>query len=115
MKRLLMLAASIIAAFGLTSCEPEMSRAILGTWKAETMEATVEGMVLTFDLETVGLGMSFTFKDNGTGTATVSEKVESSYTEDSMDFDYTLEDGMLTMNAEGDIVSIYDFEFEFMN
>jgi hypothetical protein len=106
MKRLLMLAASIIAAFGLTSCEPEMSRAILGTWEAETMEATVEGMVLTFDLETVGLGMSFTFKDNGTGTATVSEKVESSYTEDSMDFDYTLEDGLLTMDAEGDIVSI---------
>ena len=102
MKRLFAIVASVIAALGLTSCEPEMSRAIVGTWEAETMEASIEGMVLTFDLDEVGVGMTFIFKDNGTGSLTETEEGQSF----TVDFDYTVEDGLLSMDVEGDVESI---------
>lgn len=102
MKRLIMLAASVIAVFSLTSCEPEMSRAIIGTWEATSMEATVEGINMNFELEKMGLSMTFIFKENGTGTLV--EKVEGETM--SMDFDYSIEDGLLTLDSEGDIETV---------
>ena len=102
MKRLLMLAASVIAALGLTSCEPEMSRAIVGTWEATSVEATIEGINLSFDLEEMGVGITFMFKDDGTGVVTEKEEGQTI----SMNFDYSIEDGLLTLDIEGDVQSI---------
>ena len=43
MKRFLILTA-LMAVLGLTSCEKEPSKAIVGTWEATTVEMNISGM-----------------------------------------------------------------------
>lgn len=93
---------AILAVLGLASCNKEESKAIVGTWEATTIEMTIEGIKMEVDITEVGAGMSFLFKADGTGSVT--EAVDGSTM--TMNFEYTLSDGMLTLTIEGDSESI---------
>ena len=54
------------------------------------------------DIAEYGVGMIFTFRDNGSGTLTESAEGESI----SFDFNYSVEGDTLIMEAEGDVAEI---------
>ena len=101
MKRFLILTA-LMAVLGLTSCEKEPSKAIVGTWEATTVEMSISGMKMEMDITEMGSEMKITFKDNGTATITETSEEESI----SMDFSYSVEGNTLILEAEGDLVEI---------
>ena len=101
MKRFLILTA-IMAVLGLTSCEKEPSKAIVGTWEATTVEMSISGMKMEMDITEMGSEMKITFKDNGTATITETSEGESM----SMDFSYSVEGNTLILEAEGDLAEI---------
>ena len=91
-----------MAVLGLTSCEKEPSKAIVGTWEATTVEMSISGMKMEMDITEMGSEMKITFKDNGTATITETSEEESI----SMDFPYSVEGNTLILEAEGDLVEI---------
>ena len=101
MKRFLILTA-LMAVLGLTSCEKEPSKAIVGTWEATTVEMSISGMKMEMDITEMGSKMKITFKDNGTATITETSEEESI----SMDFSYSVEGNTLILEAEGDLAEI---------
>ena len=101
MKRFLILTA-LMAVLGLTSCEKEPSKAIVGTWEATTVEMSISGMKMEMDITEMGSKMKITFKDNGTATITETSEGESI----SMDFSYSVEGNTLILEAEGDLAEI---------
>ncbi|MBO5942422.1 MAG: lipocalin family protein [Bacteroidales bacterium] len=101
MKRFLILTA-LMAVLGLTSCEKEPSKAIVGTWEATTVEMSISGMKMEMDITEMGSKMKITFKDNGTATITETSEEESM----SMDFSYSVEGNTLILEAEGDLAEI---------
>ena len=101
MKRFLILTA-LMAVLGLTSCEKEPSKAIVGTWEATTVEMSISGMKMEMDITEMGSKMKITFKDNGTATITETSEGESM----SMDFSYSVEGNTLILEAEGDLAEI---------
>ena len=101
MKRLLMIAA-ILSLLMFVSCEKFGGNAIVGTWKATTMEMNIEGITMSFGLEEMGAEMSFTFRKDGTGEAYMSAEGET----DSMEFEYEAKGNILYMDYEGDVEEI---------
>ena len=101
MKRLLMITA-ILSLLMFVSCEKFGGNAIVGTWKATTMEMNVEGMSMSFELAEMGAEMSFTFRKDGTGEAYMSAEGET----DSMEFEYEAKGNILYMDYEGDVEEI---------
>ena len=101
MKRLLMITA-ILSLLLFVSCEKFGNNAIVGTWKATTMEMNVEGMSMSFELAEMGAEMSFTFRKDGTGEAYMSAEGET----DSMEFEYEAKGNILYMDYEGDVEEI---------
>ena len=91
-----------MAVLGLTSCEKEPSKAIVGTWEATTVEMSISGMKMEMDITEMGSEMKITFKDNGTATITETSEEESI----SMDFSYSVEGNTLILEAEGDLAEI---------
>ena len=96
MKRMLLLTA-LMAILGLSSCEKEPSVAIVGTWEAVKMEATMTGMTMTVDMAEAGMTMLFTFKANGTG----STYIESEGQGERVPFEYELYGNILTLSSDG--------------
>ena len=101
MKKFLIMTA-LMAVLGLTSCEKEPSKAIVGTWEATTVEMNISGMKMEMDITEMGSGMKITFNDNGTATITETSEGESM----SMDFSYSVEGNTLILEAEGDLAEI---------
>lgn len=101
MKRLLMIAA-ILSLLMFVSCEKMGNNAIVGKWKATTMEMNIEGITMSFGLEEMGAEMSFTFRKDGTGEAYMSAEGET----DSMEFEYEAKGNILYMDYEGDVEEI---------
>ena len=101
MKRFLILTA-LMAVLGLTSCEKEPSKAIVGTWEATTVEMSISGMKMEMDISEMGSEMKITFNDNGTATITGTSEGESM----NLDFSYSVEGNTLIMEAEGDLAEI---------
>ena len=101
MKKFLILTA-LMAVLGLTSCEKEPSKAIVGTWEATTVEMSISGMKMEMDITEMGSEMKITFQDNGTATITGTSDGESM----NMDFSYSVEGNTLILEAEGDLAEI---------
>ena len=101
MKRFLILTA-LTAVLGLTSCEKEPSKAIVGTWEATTVEMSISGMKMEMDITEMGSEMKITFKDNGTATIMETSEGESM----NLDFSYSVEGNTLILEAEGDLAEI---------
>ena len=96
MKRFFVITA-IMAVLGLTSCEKEASKAIVGTWKAMKMEATVAGINMTIDMAEKEMNMEFTFNADGTG----SMLVEAGGKSETNRFEYSVNGNLLSL-IEGD-------------
>ena len=101
MKKFLILTA-LMAVLGLTSCEKEPSKAIVGTWEATTVEMSISGMKMEMDITEMGSEMKITFKENGTAAITGTSEGESM----NMDFSYSVEGNTLILEAEGDLAEI---------
>ena len=93
---------AILSLLMFVSCEKFGNNAIVGTWKATTMEMNVEGMSMSFELAEMGAEMSFTFRKDGTGEAYMSAEGET----DSMEFEYEAKGNILYMDYEGDVEEI---------
>ena len=96
MKRLFILTA-ILAVFGLTSCEKEISKSIIGTWEGVTMETVINGIDVTLDLKGVGMERGFTFRQDGTGSAYTKTGRETNR----IQFQYELYGNILSLNSGG--------------
>lgn len=100
MKKFLLLAATVL--IGLTSCEKDDASAIIGTWEAVSIEMKADGIKLDLDIKEAGVEMTFTFKADGTGTLTEVAQGESI----TDGFNYSVGDGMLTIDYDGEAQSI---------
>ena len=96
MKRFFILTA-LMAVLGLTSCEKEPSKAIVGTWEAVKMEATIAGIDMTMDMSEWKMKMEFTFNADGTGTILTESEKKSETTA----FEYSVNGDKLSLTEEG--------------
>lgn len=101
MKRLLMIIA-MLSLLLFVSCEKMGNNAIVGTWKATTMEMNIEGVSMSVELAEMGAEISLTFRKDGTGEVYMSAEGET----ESMDFEYETKGNILYMDSYGDIEEI---------
>lgn len=101
MKRFLILTA-LWAVLGLTSCEKEPSKAIIGSWEAVEIEANVLGVNVSYNMSDLNTKMVLTFKADGTGTILTESEKRSETTS----FDYTVNGDKLSMIEEGETSGI---------
>ena len=101
MKRLFFLTA-ILAVFGLSSCEKEPSQAIIGTWEAEKMVMTAEGMSMDMNMDEMGIKLELTFHEDGTANA----YMESEGMRENSPFEYEVSGNTLYMIAEGESITV---------
>ena len=97
MKRFLILTA-ILAVFGLSSCEKEPSKAIVGTWEAVKMETSIAGIDMTVNMADAGMKMEFTFNEDGSGSI----YLESEGRGERTPFEYSLNGNLLSIISDGE-------------
>ena len=97
MKRFFILTA-ILAVFGLSSCEKEPSKAIVGTWEAVKMETSIAGIDMTVNMAEAGMKMEFTFNEDGSGSI----YIESDGRGERTPFDYSVNGNLLSITSDGE-------------
>ena len=97
MKRFFILTA-ILAVFGLSSCEKEPSKAIVGRWEAVKMEASIAGIDMTVNMAEAGMKMEFTFNVDGSGSI----YIESDGRGERTPFDYSVNGNLLSITSDGE-------------
>ena len=97
MKRFFILTA-ILAVVGLSSCEKEPSKAILGTWEAVKMETSIAGIDMTVNMADAGMKMEFTFNEDGSGSI----YLESEGRGERTPFEYSLNGNLLSIISDGE-------------
>jgi hypothetical protein len=97
MKRFFILTA-ILAVFGLSSCEKEPSKAIVGTWEAVKMETSIAGIDMTVNMADAGMKLEFTFNEDGSGSI----YLESEGRGERTPFDYSLNGNLLSIISDGE-------------
>ena len=97
MKRFFILTA-ILAVFGLSSCEKEPSKAIVGTWEAVKMETSIAGIDMTVNMAEAGMKMEFTFNVDGSGSI----YIESDGRGERTPFDYSVNGNLLSIISDGE-------------
>ncbi len=97
MKRFFILTA-ILAVFGLSSCEKEPSKAIVGTWEAVKMETSIAGIDMTVNMAEAGMKMEFTFNEDGSGSI----YIESDGRGERTPFDYSVNGNLLYIISDGE-------------
>ena len=101
MKRFFILTA-ILAVFGLSSCEKEPSKAIVGTWEAVKMETSSAGIDMTVNMAEAGMKMEFTFNEDGSGSI----YIESDGRGERTPFDYSVNGNLLYIISDGETEGI---------
>lgn len=101
MKRFFILTA-ILAVFGLSSCEKEPSKAIVGTWEAVKMETSIAGIDMTVNMAEAGMKMEFTFNEDGSGSI----YIESDGRGERTPFDYSVNGNLLYIISDGETEGI---------
>ncbi|MBE6241368.1 MAG: hypothetical protein E7115_07745 [Bacteroidales bacterium] len=96
MKRIFILTV-LMAVLGLTSCEKEPSKAIIGTWEAVKVEANVLGVNMNYNMSDLNTRMELTFKKDGTGTILTASEKKSETTA----FEYSVTGDKLSLIEEG--------------
>lgn len=97
MKRFFILTA-ILAVFGLSSCEKEPSKAIVGRWEAVKMETSIAGIDMTVNMAEAGMKMEFTFNEDGSGSI----YIESDGRGERTPFDYSVNGNLLSIISDGE-------------
>ena len=97
MKRFFILTA-ILAVFGLSSCEKQPSKAIVGTWEAVKMETSIAGIDMTVNMAEAGMKMEFTFNEDGSGSI----YIESDGRGERTPFDYSVNGNLLSIKSDGE-------------
>lgn len=97
MKRFFILTA-ILAVFGLSSCEKEPSKAIVGTWEAVKMETSIAGIDMTVNMADAGMKMEFTFNEDGSGSI----YLESEGRGERTPFEYSVNGNLLSIISDGE-------------
>ena len=97
MKRFIFAVAAVLLA--LVSCEKDETKSIIGTWEAVTVDLVMEGINMSVDAKEMGMGMTFTFRENGTGTLVETAEGETI----TADFKYSVSDGILTIEPGEDM------------
>ena len=97
MKRFFILTA-ILAVFGLSSCEKEPSKAIVGRWEAVKMETSIAGIDMTVNMAEAGMKMEFTFNEDGSGSI----YIESDGRGERTPFDYSVNGNLLSITSDGE-------------
>ena len=97
MKRFFILTA-ILAVFGLSSCEKEPSKAIVGTWEAVKMETSIAGIDMTVNMAVAGMKLEFTFNEDGSGSI----YLESEGRGERTPFEYSLNGNLLSIISDGE-------------
>ena len=97
MKRFFILTA-ILAVFGLSSCEKEPSKAIVGRWEAVKMETSIAGIDMTVNMAEAGMKMEFTFNEDGSGSI----YIESDGKGERTPFDYSVNGNLLSIISDGE-------------
>ena len=97
MKRFFILTA-ILAVFGLSSCEKQPSKAIVGTWEAVKMETSIAGIDMTVNMAEAGMKMEFTFNVDGSGSI----YIESDGRGERTPFDYSVNGNLLSITSDGE-------------
>ena len=97
MKRFFILTA-ILAVFGLSSCEKEPSKAIVGTWEAVKMETSIAGIEMTVNMADAGMKLEFTFNEDGSGSI----YLESEGRGERTPFEYSLNGNLLSIISDGE-------------
>ena len=97
MKRFFILTA-ILAVFGLSSCEKEPSKAIVGTWEAVKMETSIAGIDMTVNMADAGMKLEFTFNEDGSGSI----YLESEGRGERTPFEYSLNGNLLSIISDGE-------------
>lgn len=97
MKRFFILTA-ILAVFGLSSCEKEPSKAIVGRWEAVKMDTSIAGIDMTVNMAEAGMKMEFTFNEDGSGSI----YIESDGRGERTPFDYSVNGNLLSIISDGE-------------
>ena len=97
MKRFFILTA-ILAVVGLSSCEKEPSKAILGTWEAVKMETSIAGIDMSVNMADAGMKLEFTFNEDGSGSISLESEGRGERTP----FEYSLNGNLLSIISDGE-------------
>ena len=100
MKRIFIISV-ILALFGFVSCQKSEAEAIIGSWKATSILMNMGGMEMEMDISKSGVQIDVLFKADGTGAITGSAEGEAIST----DFEYSVDDGMLSLTAEKETIT----------
>jgi hypothetical protein len=87
-----------LAVFGLSSCEKEPSKAILGTWEAVKMETSIAGIDMTVNMAEAGMKMELTFNEDGTGSIYFESQGKGERTP----FEYSVNGNLISMISDGE-------------
>jgi hypothetical protein len=96
MKRFFILTA-LMTVLGLSSCEKEPAKAIIGTWEAIQIESNILGVNMTYNMTDLNTRMELTFKEDGTGTILTESDKKSERTT----FEYSVNGDQLSLTEEG--------------
>ena len=100
MKRIFIISV-ILALFGFVSCQKNEAEAIIGSWKATSILMNMGGMEMEMDISKSSVQIDVLFKADGTGAITGSAEGEAIST----DFEYRVDDGMLSLTAEKETIT----------
>ena len=91
-----------MAVLGLTSCEKDPSKAIIGTWEAVKIEANLLGVNMNYDIADLKMKMELTFNSDGTGSILTESENKSTRSA----FTYSVSGNALSLIEEGDTSGI---------